>query len=74
MRNVFLGLVLVWLTCASGCSVDAQFVDAVDASWQVIGPRYCEYVRADQTLDEDSKTTRLRTAQLLSETIAEAQK
>lgn len=63
------------LLCAiSGCSLNSQFVSAVDGAWSVIGPEYTAYVQADATLDDATKTTRIRTAQLLTETIAEAQR
>lgn len=79
MKTILMGVLVIgfslWLcTCTSGCTLNAQFVDAVDETWAVVGPRYCAYVQADPQLDEESKTTRLRTAQLLTETIAEAQK
>lgn len=70
-KTLLLASVLLFL-CA-GC-VNTQFVTAVDAAWDVIGPEYTEYVRNDPKLDADSKITRQRTAQLLTETIAEAQK
>ena len=69
MRKMFLWLMLV-LAC--GCSLNRQFVAAVDETWQVIGPRYCEYVKSDASLTDDDKGTRLRTAQMLSEVIVEA--
>lgn len=68
-----LGLLLFALGVA-GCSVNAQFVDAVDEAWTVIEPRYVQYVQADEALDEESKATRIRTATILSATITEAKK
>jgi hypothetical protein len=70
MRALVLSVVLL----VSGCSVNSQFVSAVDESWKVIGPRYVEYITADSKLDNESKATRIRTATLLTETIAEAKK
>lgn len=68
-----LGLLLFCLG-VTGCSVNAQFVDAVDDAWTVIEPRYVDYVQTDTTLDEESKATRIRTAEILSATILEAKK
>jgi hypothetical protein len=55
-----------------GCgTLGKEFVGAVDASWQVIGPEYTSYVAADPKLDAATKLTRARTAELLSKLIAE---
>lgn len=70
MRKVLVCGVFLVVLC--GCSINQQFVTAVDDAWDVIGPRYVEYVQKDATLDDESKTTRIRTAQLLTETIEEA--
>ena len=68
-----LGLLLLAIGL-TGCTVNAQFVDAVDEAWTVIEPRYVKYVQADEALDEASKATRIRTATILSATITEAKK
>jgi hypothetical protein len=71
VRNVLLSLLLL---AACGCgALQPQFVDAVDAAWSTIAPRYAAYVQADPTLGAEDKATRLRTATLLTETIKEAQ-
>jgi hypothetical protein len=72
MKRLLIACVLLF--ALSSCSLNSQFVDAVDGAWSVIGPEYTAYVQADPKLDDDTKTTRLRTAQLLTETIAEAQR
>lgn len=64
----------VLLLVVVGCSLNQQFVDAVDEAWQVIGPRYVEYVQEDPRLDDQNEATRIRTAVMLSELIEEAQK
>lgn len=66
-------LVCVALCLCASCSLNSQFVSAVDGAWDVIGPEYTAYVAADPALDDDTKATRIRTAQLLTELIAEAQ-
>ena len=71
MKRLLIACVLLF--ALSSCSLNSQFVDAVDGAWAVIGPRYCEYVQADPALSDEDKVTRLRTAQLLTEVIAEAQ-
>ncbi len=70
MKPLF-ALLAVLLLCSS-CALNAQFVSAVDSAWSVIGPEYIEYVQADPNLRPDTKETRIRTATLLTETIAEA--
>jgi hypothetical protein len=65
---------LLFALCLTGCSVNAQFVDAVDEAWTLIHPEYVAYVNADATLDGTDKRARLRTAQILTATINEAKK
>ena len=64
---------LLFLVCATlvlaGCSVNEQFVSAVDKAWVTIGPEYRAYVEADEAIGDDTKATRLRTAEILTETI-----
>lgn len=71
-RRIVILLASVALVVSCGCSVNEHFVTAVDDAWQVLGPEYVEYVRTDPDLDADSKRIRIRTAKILSETIAEA--
>ena len=66
--------VVVLALCVAGCTVDQQFVASVDSAWQVIGPRYVDYVDADPALDDQSKETRVRTAELLTRLIEEAKR
>ena len=63
---------LLFAIGVTGCSVNAQFVDAVDSAWTVIHPEYVEYVNADTALSGADKTTRIRTAEILTATIMEA--
>lgn len=62
------------LILGTSCSLNRQFVYAVDNAWGVIGPRYEEYVRKDESLDEETRAIRLRTSQLMTEVIEEAKK
>jgi len=64
--------VAVLLLCAAGCSLNQEFVGAVDQSWGVIGPRYEAYIDADPALSEEVKALRKLTAQSLTELIEEA--
>lgn len=72
MRRII--YVVVLAVCLAGCTVDQQFVQSVDSAWDVIGPRYVDYVQADATLDDQSKETRIRTAELLTRLIEEAKR
>lgn len=75
MRPLLAVMMSLMLLCSiAGCSLNEQFVASVDESWQVIGPRYVAYVEADPALDAESKMTRIRSAVLLTEVIAEAKK
>jgi len=75
LKYLLLALGTAFLVSAiAGCSVNKQFVSAVDSAWSVIGPEYEGYVKADPALTESSKQTRLRTAKILTETIEEAKK
>ena len=65
---------LLFAIGVTGCSVNAQFVDAVDSAWTVVQPEYVQYVNADAALSDADKATRIRTAEILTATIVEAQK
>jgi hypothetical protein len=71
MRRALVGTVVALLLCA-GCSINREFVYAVDTSWSVIGPEYTAYVDADPRLDETSKAIRKRTAETLTRLIEKA--
>jgi len=72
---VGLSLLLCVGLALPGCgTLDKEFVAAVDASWQVIGPEYTSYVAADPKLDVATKLTRQRTAELLTKLIEEGKK
>jgi len=64
-------LLVICLACA-GCTIEQQFVKTIDATWDVICPEYVEYVKNDPNLDDASKDTRLRTAELMGKLITEA--
>lgn len=69
MKRFIYGLIVAALC---GCTVNQQFVSAVDRSWKLIGPEYTAYVLADENLQPESKATRIRTAKTLSELLEEA--
>jgi hypothetical protein len=69
MYRVF---VLLTILCLCGCSMDQQFVQGVDTAWEVIGPRYVQYIQDDGSLDDVSKGIRIRTAEALTRLIEEA--
>jgi hypothetical protein len=69
---LFSGLLFAIALCCGGCTLNKQFVDAMDTAWQEIGPEYTTYVNADINLDKDQKRNRIRTAQMLTEVIAVA--
>jgi hypothetical protein len=63
------------LVLVGGCALpDRAFVEAVDKSWQAIGPEYRAYIEADRDLDEATKAERLGTATGLSTLIERAKK
>jgi hypothetical protein len=63
---------LVALLFVGCCPLNDTFVKSVDSAWDAIGPEYVQYVEADATLDDNTKTLRKRTAQMLTEVIDEA--
>ena len=65
-------LIASFFFVAGCCPVNTMFVDAVDSAWEAIGPEYVEYIDTDDTLDDDTKVIRKRTATMLSEAIKEA--
>lgn len=71
MRNVLVGIVLA-LTC--GCTLNKQFAQAELATYEAVGPRYVEYTKADPTLSDDDKVTRIRTISEWKATLDEANK
>jgi hypothetical protein len=68
-----LTVITVLLFVVGCCPVNDMFVKSVDSAWEVIGPEYIQYVETDDTLDDDTKTIRKRTATMLTEMIKEAQ-
>jgi hypothetical protein len=63
---------LPFLLVVSCCSINQDFVETCDSTWQVIGPEYVEYVKSDETLDESTKAIRLRTAEIFTKLIEKA--
>jgi hypothetical protein len=65
-------LLVATLLLLSGCTVNQQFVAAVESAWDVIEPEYTKYVEDDPDLSTASKNLRKRTAFLLRAAILEA--
>jgi hypothetical protein len=72
MKKHFLCFVFAGIIAVSGCSINQDFVETCDSTWQVIGPEYAEYVQKDKTLDERTKKIRLRTAEIFTKLIEKA--
>jgi len=72
MKSFFLAFVVV-LSVGGCCAPNKAFVDAVESSWKVMGPEYIQYIEADPNLAPETKVTRKRTADGLTEKIAQAQ-
>lgn len=67
--------VIALMLVVGGCALpDRAFVEAVDKSWQAIGPRYKAYLAADTDLDEETRTFRIETADGLTVSIENAKK
>ena len=64
---------VVVIVCLTGCSVNQDFVKTCNESWRVIGPEYIEYVQEDDELTEHTKALRIRTAELFTRLLKEAQ-
>ena len=64
---------IVLLTIA-GCSLNRTFVEQVNRNWELIGPEYTAYIAADESLSEESKAIRMRTAETFTALIEEAMK
>ena len=71
MKKIFLSLALFGLV---SCCPQTTYLATAKANWDLIGPEYTAYVSADAALDEGSKATRLRTAELFSKMLEEANK
>jgi hypothetical protein len=67
-------VLLMAVGCGAGCVGQQAAIAAIDADWQVIGPRYKAYVEADPKLAArpEIKADWLATADAMSRVIAEA--
>ena len=72
MRVIFLGFILI--TCMGCCSVNKQFVKAVDGYTQVILPEYKTYIERDSILSMDTKRIRTQSADKFQALLDEAKK
>lgn len=65
-------LILLVVVSVSGCSLNRQFVKAVNGFTTTILPEYKEYIKKDSSLDEDTKRIRTQSADKLQEIINSA--
>jgi hypothetical protein len=65
----FLSLLFLLASCRGPLPTT---IDAIDKTWGVIQPEYIGYIDADQSITDDSKATRIRTAVLMSKLIETA--
>ena len=72
MRRGLLVLALVGLVVCGGCTVNQQFVTAVDGYTTVILPEYKKYIDDDPNLSEDTKRIRKQSADKFQELVDEA--
>ena len=61
MTQRLLGILML-ISLLAGCSVDQEFVKAVDGYTGAILPEYREYVEKDSNLDAETRRIRLQTA------------
>jgi len=70
MRKCIFMILLIFVV--GGCSVNKEFVKAVDGYTKVILPEYKDYISNDTNLNEDTKRIRLQTADKFQELVNEA--
>lgn len=71
MRKVCAVILFLVLTILpSGCSIDKEFVQAVEANWEAIKPEYVAYFEADESLSDADKEARRLTVKLFDDNIA----
>jgi len=72
MRRRIVILVVLASILVAGCSVNQEFVKAVDGYTKVILPEYKDYIANDPNLGERTKQIRMQTADKLQELVDEA--
>lgn len=72
MRKLLVVFFLTFAGCGGGCSVNQDFVETCQESWETIKPEYVEYVKEDESLTTESKEIRIKTANNLSQLLEEA--
>ncbi|MBW1985908.1 MAG: hypothetical protein JRI50_01555 [Deltaproteobacteria bacterium] len=72
MKKCMVILALWGLVLIGGCSVNQDFVRAVDGYTRVILPEYQDYVKQDPQLSPDTKRIRLQTADKFQQLVDEA--
>ena len=70
MRKCIFMILLIFVV--GGCSVNKEFVKAVDGYTKVILPEYKDYISNDTNLNENTKRIRLQTADKFQELVNEA--
>ena len=72
MRECMVILLVFASVLVAGCSVNHEFVKAVDGYTKVILPEYKDYITSDPDLSEDTKRIRIQTADKFQELVDEA--
>lgn len=71
MRKLLVPVILLSISL-QGCSLNKQFVQAINHYATTCIPEYKLYVMSDSTLSEDSKRIRLQSAEKFLETVSRA--
>lgn len=72
MRRIIVTPIILLFLTLQGCSLNKQFVQAIDQYATTCIPEYKEYVMGDSTLSDDSKRIRLQSADKFLETVSRA--
>lgn len=72
MRRCLIAFGLAGLILVSGCSVNQDFVRAVDGYTKVILPEYQDYIKNDPKLSTDTKRIRIQSAEKFQELVDNA--
>lgn len=74
MRRCMIILLVFASTLVGGCSVNQEFVKAVDGYTKVILPEYKDYITNDPELSKNTKRIRMQTADKFQELVVEEKK
>jgi hypothetical protein len=72
MRECMVIILVFASVLVVGCSVNQEFVKAVDGYTKVILPEYKDYITNDPDLSEDTMRIRIQTADKFQELVDEA--